>query len=210
MTTTELDLMMERLRSNTLWFVMRLIPLGFLFMAVYAGTSLLATGRKAMPLAFDWEHRVPFVSGAFWIYLSILAVFWVPLFVMDRRLIRRLMWRYILVTLAAGTVFLLVPTTVALELPEPQDLPSLYRALYLLGSYNAAPSLHVAYTLLVLGSCARAGSIGVRIGLVVWLILIVLSTWLIHQHQLVDIVSGAVLGWLGGRGIRPEPRPQAA
>jgi maltokinase len=69
-----------------------------------------------------------------------------------------------------------------------------------LGGVTAA--LHVAYSVLVLGACARELTSKARAAVIAWLALIVLSTWLTHQHQLVDIVSGALAGGLAGLRIR--------
>ena len=104
---------MTGVRANLGWFVARLIPLGLLFAAVYALGNSLAAGR-AVPVAFGWERAVPLVPVAIWLYLTVVLVFWVPLFVMDREAMRALMRRYVAVTLAAGAVFLVFPTAVAL------------------------------------------------------------------------------------------------
>lgn len=191
---------MSRVRANLGWFVARLIPLGLLFAAVYALGNALAPGR-ALPLAFAWERGIPLVPGAIWLYLTVFLVFWVPLFVMDRDAMRALMRRYVVVTLAAGAVFLIFPTAVALDRATGA---AAYGALYAFDApYNAAPSLHVAYSVMMLGASARFARGWWRWGLLAWLALVVVSTWLTHQHQLVDIASGAALGWAGLAGVRP-------
>jgi hypothetical protein len=191
----------DRVRRNCTWFVARLIPLGLLFAAVYGLNNAFASGRAATALALPWERAIPLVSAAIWIYLSICLVFWLPLAVLERNALGWLMKRYVAVTLLAGAVFLVFPTSVALQRPGPDDAPSVYTLLYALDApYNAAPSLHVAYTVLILVTCARALSGGSRAAVLFWLALVVASTWLTRQHQLVDIVTGALLGGLSSLG----------
>jgi membrane-associated phospholipid phosphatase len=63
--------------------------------------------------------------------------------------------------------------------------------------YNLIPSLHVALstaTLAAYGTCRGAWG---RILLAVWGGLIGLSTLLTHQHHVVDVVTGLLLGWAG-------------
>jgi hypothetical protein len=190
----------DRARRNGIWFVARLMPLGLLFAVVYGFASALS-GPAPAALALRWEAAVPFVPAAIWIYLSIFLVFWLPLLVLERSSIAPLMTRYIVVTLVAGGLFIAFPTMVALERPFLRDVTTIYGLLYSLDTpYNAAPSLHVAYAVLVLWSCARALAGWRRGAVLLWLALLIASTWLTHQHQLADIVAGALLGGLSSLG----------
>ncbi len=188
----------ERVRGNWVWFGVRLIPLGLLFVIVYGLAGSLAAGRDAIALAMPWEAAAPFVPLAIWVYLSIFLVFSLPLFVLERDSLAWLMKRYVVVTLSAGMLFMAFPTAVGLERPPATGLFGLLYALD--GPYNAAPSLHVAYAVLILVTCARALAGTRRAAVLGWLVLIVASTWLTRQHQLADICAGALLGALSSLG----------
>ena len=67
--------------------------------------------------------------------------------------------------------------------------------------HNYLPSLHVAFTVIAASSYAsRAHTLG-RILLGVWSAAILVSTLLTHQHYLLDVVTGSLLGWLAMRWI---------
>ena len=192
---------LERIHGNVLWFAACLIPLGLLFVLAYGATNVLAAGRSPMTLAMDWEKSVPFVPNAIWAYVSIFLVFWFPLIVLEREGIAWLMKRYVVVTLTACGVFLAIPTAVGFERPDPNVLPSAFAFLHALDApYNAAPSLHVAYAVLILGTCARALAGAARAATITWLVVLTASTWLTGQHQLADILAGALLGGLSSLG----------
>ncbi|HSE01151.1 MAG TPA: phosphatase PAP2 family protein [Burkholderiales bacterium] len=193
--------MTERVRRNGKWFVQRIIPLGFVFAVVYGVTNSLAGMRGATNLVLAWEQHLPFMPWSILAYLSIFLVFWLPLFVMEREAVADLMKRYLLVTICAGAVFLAFPTAVGLERPDPSTLPFVFEWLYSMDApYNAAPSLHVAYAVLILPACARSLEGMPRAAVLLWLLLIVASAWVTHQHQFVDILSGALLGGLSSLG----------
>ncbi|MET0263827.1 MAG: phosphatase PAP2 family protein [Rariglobus sp.] len=78
---------------------------------------------------------------------------------------------------------------------------------------NACPSLHVAFAVFAAFWLARllrrigAGPCA-RIGNVIWAGLIIFSTLATHQHVAIDVVAGALLGWLFARinlHFSPEP-----
>lgn len=187
-----------RIRSNGAWFVARLLPLGLLFAVVYGLTNSAVAGRAYHTLSMTWERELPFVPWAIWAYMSIFLVFWLPLLVLEREGLIWLMKRYVVVTLAAGAAFLAFPTMVTLERPPATGAFALLYALD--APYNAAPSLHVAYAVLMLGSCARVLRGWPRVAELSWLALLVISTWLTRQHQLLDIGTGALLGALSSLG----------
>lgn len=193
-----MDAALLRARRNGWWFATRLVPLGLLFAVVYGLANAFAEGRAIAGIAMDWERGVPFVPWAIYAYFSIFLAFWLPLFVLEREPIGWLMRRYVVVTLLAGTIFLCFPTAVELERPLSDDAFGLLCVID--GPHNAAPSLHVAYAVLVLGTSAHALHGWARGAVLTWMLLVVSSTWLTHQHQLLDIVTGALLGALSSLG----------
>jgi membrane-associated phospholipid phosphatase len=187
--------------------VVKLLPLylrlvlllDVLFVAVYGGLNWLTARREGLVgLYFDWETRLPFVPGMIYAYLSINVLFVLPLFVLDERgmrlLARRIAWAIVL----SGAVFLLLPAR--LGFVRPAAVPG-YQAVYSLlyaidRPHNLFPSLHVAYsTLIVAALCGRASG-PARALLVGWLGLIAAAVVLVHQHHLADVAGGFAVAWI--------------
>jgi membrane-associated phospholipid phosphatase len=67
--------------------------------------------------------------------------------------------------------------------------------------HNLLPSLHVALSVVCVHVYARhAGTAGKAL-LWLWAGAVAASTLLLHQHYLLDVLSGAALGWAGVRGV---------
>jgi membrane-associated phospholipid phosphatase len=62
--------------------------------------------------------------------------------------------------------------------------------------HNLAPSLHVAFSALILLGCAEIAPRHWAWGYYFWLLVLSASTVLVHQHHLFDGVSGLVLAML--------------
>ena len=57
------------------------------------------------------------------------------------------------------------------------------------------PSLHIACSILLIAAIfGNMSSLWVRFGLILWAILICVSVLLVHQHHLLDVISGLLLG----------------
>jgi membrane-associated phospholipid phosphatase len=59
--------------------------------------------------------------------------------------------------------------------------------------HNLAPSLHVAFSALILLGCAARTSLTLAWSYRFWLLIMALSTVLVHQHHLFDVISGLAL-----------------
>jgi membrane-associated phospholipid phosphatase len=179
------------------------VALNLLFIVVYGGANYLASTRaKTFRYYFDWERQIPFVPQLIYVYFSISLVFWLPLFFVDIQKIRRLGWMFALCIVVAGCFFLAVPGKTAFVLTPPAPslgMPEgwLFAMLYLLDyPYNTLPSLHVALsTLTILAAIQTTASRWLGAGLSLWLLAIMLSVVLVHQHHLADVVTGMLLGW---------------
>ena len=136
-----------------------LARLSVLFALVYAGAGLLTARYGGPRIHFDWELGLPLVPAAVYVYLSIAALFSLPLFTLDPAAIRALEKPFAAVTLIAGGVFLLVNAQPGFERAVLADSPLLLRLLHAVDPPgNLLPSLHVALAVLV----ARAVSLGAR------------------------------------------------
>ena len=172
-----------------------------LFAAVYFGANALAVaGGSSRELHAAWERSIPFMPGAIAVYFSIAVVFLLPLFAFDEAGLAALAARFAAVTLIAGAVFVAYPVRIGFDRPPVVDgYGAVFAALYCFDApYNTVPSLHIAYSTLILGGIALGTrSLWLRTLLLLWLAAIGASVLLVHQHHVIDVLAGALLGGLG-------------
>jgi len=191
--TGRLPPLRQRFAAFALWS----IPAGLAFFSIYPATNWLAwQDRHHFQLFLASELHIPFIPGFIWPYLSMYILFFIPPFFLSQAELRRLAIQLVAATFIAGVVFMLFPAKLGFTRVLPSD--DLYRWLFNVLYYvdlpfNLAPSLHVVYSTVIF--LALASSVGkiVRLAVFLWLVLIVLSTVLVHQHHLLDVVSGVML-----------------
>lgn len=170
------------------------------FLIVYGGADWL-TGRHTwrVPIAMPWEREIPYVPAAVVGYMSLYPLFMLAPFILKSseelwRLARTLLN---LITIS-GAAFVLLPAELAYE-PRPPagDWQGLMAFADLLNlRYNLAPSLHVGLSVAcvaVYAKCAQRWQAGLFWA---WALAIAASTLLIHEHHVVDVVSGWILALL--------------
>jgi membrane-associated phospholipid phosphatase len=171
--------------------------IGALFGAGYGGTNWLAAQdeSRAAHLYFQAELAVPLWPEMIWVYLSINLLFILPVFALDVAELRLLGRRMIAATLSAVAVFAALPTSVGFDrLALSGGEHPAFALLYALDHpFNGVPSLHVTYSTLLVSAIARRSQTWLRAALAVWLLLIIASTLLTHQHHLVDIAAALLL-----------------
>lgn len=170
--------------------------LTFLFLVTYGGTNWLASRRTTrLLLHFDWELGIPFVPWMIWVYLSVQALLTVPLLLLDSAGIRRYGRAFAFTTLIAAAIHLTFPAD--LGWPRPTAVPDfpVFAGFFAIDQpHNLVPSLHVSYSTLaaiVIWSATRR--LWVRALAAIWLVSLICSVALVHQHHLADIASGIVL-----------------
>lgn len=189
-------------RAQLLLYLRLLAGLTLLFAAVYGGCNWLTRQRgDTRVLHAQWELAIPFVPALIYVYLSIGLLFWLPLFCLEERRMVAIAKAFAAATLAAGVVFLLLPARLGFERPASvAGYGVLYAALYQLDlAHNLVPSLHIAYSTLIVGVTATAVRGPSRAALLLWLVAIVASVVLVRQHHLLDVAGGLLLGWLALR-----------
>jgi len=172
------------------------LGLTLLFLVTYGSTNWLASQRATrFRLYFGWELGIPFIPWMIWVYLSVQAFLTAPLFVLNTSGIRRYGQVFGLVTLVAGLLHALFPTD--LGWPRPQSVPGypIFATLFAFDQpHNLLPSLHVAYSTLAFTVTWQSTERRWLKGLItVWLVLLICSVLLIHQHHIADIGTGALL-----------------
>jgi membrane-associated phospholipid phosphatase len=167
-----------------------------LFAIVYGGASALSGLRDPPPAPhFSFEMAIPFVPEMAWIYLSLPVALVLAPFVPRRP--REVVPLFLTLTaqlLIAGLCFLIQPFS--LVWPAREAEAGIFRFMDVVNlDFKEIPSLHVAFaTTLVLVFGRRFPTMRVLLGL--WLVAVALSTLLTHEHQVLDVVTGAALGTL--------------
>jgi membrane-associated phospholipid phosphatase len=169
---------------------------------VYVGSDAVASRHDLrVRIHLDFEERIPFVPAFLIIYRSIDEMLLLaPLVLRTRTEIRSLALTLGAVITLAGVGFLLLPAEATYS---PQDagaweqMVSCNRRLTL--RTNMVPSLHVATSVVVLSAFGRrCRKVGKSL-LVGWGCAIAISTLLIHEHHLLDVFTGLLLGVGGNR-----------
>jgi PAP2 superfamily len=159
------------------------------------------TGLRSFTLGLylPFECRIPFVPSLIWAYLSINVLIVLALFILDASQFRELGRQMLAATLISCAFFLLFPAHLGFlrTVPDSPIYRNVFNQLFMLDKpYNLVPSLHISYATLCVGSYRKAiRSTGMNFAFLVWLALIAVATLLVHQHHLLDILTGALLAW---------------
>lgn len=169
-----------------------------------------AWSGRAGDLHLEWERNIPLVPQMIWFYLSLYSVFLLPAFHFDETRLSRLSRQSVLTILIAGLVFVILParsgfpaaeisghTAIMFEVLRSLDTP-----------YNLVPSLHVAFAVLLLLACRETAGTSLKTIYMAWLVLLAASTVLVHQHHILDVVSGVGLALLVRR-VLPLSQPSS-
>jgi membrane-associated phospholipid phosphatase len=169
------------------------------FYSTYGFANWLASRRDDVgSIVFAWERGIPFIAWTIVPYWSINLFYGLSLLLNDTKSgVDRLAGRYLTAQIIAVACFILFPLTVTFTQPQTSGLPGFMFAV--LGGFdkpfNQAPSLHIAL-LVIIWDHWRYRLKGMA-GIVwhAWCFLIgasVLTTW---QHHVIDIPTGALLGF---------------
>lgn len=175
------------------------------FFPVYFGAGhLAAASGRSNGLYFDWESQIPLLACMIWPYLSLFPLFLLPLLYMSPGSIARLSVQSTFALLAAGAAFLAFPARLGFV---SAPVAGVHAPLFALISridtpHNLAPSLHVTFGALLLLGCAQAAPRIAAAACYAWLAVMSASTLLVHQHHVIDVLSGLALA-LGARWAAP-------
>lgn len=185
------------------------------FAAVYSFCTWYASSLQQVPsFTFNFEKFIPFVPISIVPYMAGGLFFCLVFFsCSDAHQLKILTWRMLFVTFAAGIFFVTFPLRFSFDKPEVSNMIMGLTFSFLKtvdSPFNQSPSLHIAFAF-VFWSVFRELSKW-RIFLMVWLILLGISTLTTYQHHLIDILNGALLSHLSFiiipyRKNDPEYRP---
>lgn len=167
------------------------------FIVLYNLTNWLSAQRSVGTAAFEWERHIPLIPWMIVPYWSI-DLFFVaaPFFCSSTQQLRALGRRIVLAIVIASIFFLLFPLQLAFQREPVPGIPGvLFDALFSFDQvHNLAPSLHIALrTILWTVYIPLVRGIP-QIGLKAWFFLVGISTLFCHQHQVIDLITGQLLG----------------
>ncbi len=174
------------------------------FLVFYGGSSRLAsTYGSYHTVHAAWELQIPFVPEVVPLYLSIhLLLALAPFVFRSVPDLAPFAVTLCAITVVASICFVLFPTAAGFQRPPVDDkLFNLADALNM--EYNQVPSLHIALSsaaaIAYRARCKKAFAAFFYF----WVLGIAVSTLLIHEHHLLDIVTGCVLGIAAMRWLYP-------
>src|SRR2546423_854932 len=173
------------------------VGLSILFLIVYGGCNWITAQRANVgTFCFEWERKIPFVPLFILPYMSIDLFFVVaPFLCRTDRELSILAKRIAAAIIVAGICFLLFPLRFAFPRPRADGWPGAlfdwFRGMD--APHNLLPSLHAAFTLILLYIYFRHTRGFIRVATMTWFVLIALSPVLTYQHHVIDIVGGLVL-----------------
>lgn len=173
--------------------------LNILFIVVYGGMNLFNVSRETHHHWYmDWELSIPLIPGMVYVYLSVQALFLLPLFTLTQSELKILAKQLACAMIISALLFFLFPTVIgfssdsALTAGNPG-----FDLVYLLDEpYNLFPSLHISLSALIVLSAFGKGRVNWKIFMGTWYVLLVASVLLTHQHHLLDIIGGWLVCWL--------------
>ena len=190
---TDPDSFSRRVISYLLWC----IPVSVVFFTVYPLMNAYTAGRGSLyALWFPAELNIPFVPGFIWVYCSFYLIILMPVLFLPRREHRQLALIFMVMTLLGGVIFFLFPALRGFvrQVPESPLYRTMYTTLFALDHpHNLVPSLHVAWSCAAVLAIIRHTGRGLTLLFLLWLVLIVLSVLLVHQHHVADVVTGLLL-----------------
>jgi membrane-associated phospholipid phosphatase len=202
--------------EKLLWTVLLVV----LFVGGYYAIGLSQDPATARPLLTRIDLALPYAPAWMFVYGGVYTALMLPVFIVkDRRLFRHVSLAYCFTLVVSFATFLAFPVTTKGFRPEVETLDtSVFWQWGAALNYtldpplNSFPSLHVATmtlaTLIALRVDRLMGALAVVIA-----IFIALSTMLVKQHYVADVVAGAALAAVAyaifiarfdSKGLAPE------
>jgi membrane-associated phospholipid phosphatase len=168
---------------------------------IYLGTNEIAAQRTSFyQLYFEFEREIPMVPWMIHIYNSFHILLFMNFLIIKNSLkIKAIAISLISSSAIASVFFLLFPAELGFSRTENiQGYEFWYNALHWLDHpHNLVPSLHITFSALsAYVISTEMGSVFLKLIFLLWFLLICSSIVLVHQHHLIDVVSGFVLAVL--------------
>ncbi|WP_295199495.1 phosphatase PAP2 family protein [uncultured Chryseobacterium sp.] len=166
------------------------------FMVVYNLCTWYASSLDHVPsFTFDFEKSIPFVPWSIIPYMAGGLFFCLVFFsCKDKHQLKILTWRMLFVIVTAGIFFIITPLRFSFPKPEvPHAILGMpFSFLKTFDSpFNQSPSLHITFAFIFWSVFKDLSKW--RNFLMIWLILLGISTLTTYQHHIIDILTGAIL-----------------
>jgi len=179
-----------RLRTYLVWSFWA----GLAFFAVYPTLNWITSRRTPLHLYAAAELNIPFLPQFIWAYLSMYALFVLPLFFVPTERMPALGKQLVSGCLISAAMFLLLPAELGFAREVPGSYGSIYARMFAIDRpYNLVPSLHVIWSAAIVLACVDFARPALKIALLVWLCVVIASTVLIHQHHLLDVIAALAI-----------------
>lgn len=152
-----------------------------------------STRTDTWKLYFNSELSIPFIPHFIWLYLSLYLLLLMPIFLLNSLAIKQLAKQLIIATLIATAIFIIIPCHLGFDrvLPLQNYYQNIFTYLFSIDyPYNLVPSLHVIYATLIILTINQNSHTVLKLFFYCWLFGIICSTIFIHQHHLLDVISG--------------------
>ena len=170
------------------------------FSMVYNFSAWLTLQKKNVPsFTFDFEKNIPFLEWTIVPYMTSGILFCVVFFFCKSfEELKTLTKRMLFVTIFSGLIFIFLPLKFLLNKPEIEN--PVFKILFNFiktwdSPFNQAPSLHISYALIFWTIFKKFNSKW-KIPLMIWLLLLGISTMTGFQHHFVDVISGILTAHL--------------
>ena len=190
-------------QSKSVWktYAIWAVWVGVTFFSIYPSCNWLTSHRTDyFNLYIASELSFPFVPEFMLAYLSMYILFAMPPLFLGVVELTALGKQLIFGTLISGLIFLFLPTKLRFIRSVPQDgfYGPLYSNLFSLDMpHNMVPSLHVVFSALILFAIAATmRTMAQKLFWYGWLVLICASTLFVHQHHLLDVITGLAIAGL--------------
>ena len=187
-------LYVSRDKLNT-YFRLSLIN-GLVFTLCYGAANYYGTQiNEHYSFYFSWESKIPFYPTWIYIYLSIFIWFLTPLYLLETASLSKLSRCFLITTVVACICFFIFPSESSFDRSRHEYGGHLiFNLVYFLDQpHNLLPSLHVSYVVLFL-LIFRQEKVRILPVLYFWGFAMTLSVLLAHQHHIMDIIAGSLLG----------------
>lgn len=178
------------------------------FFTIYPTANWITAQRSEFfDFYFSAELNIPFIPEFIWFYLSMYLLFLCPPFFLSVGGLQRLGKQLTVGTVIAGGVFLLFPAKLGFirVIPDSPIYQQVFATIYSLDHpHNLVPSLHVVFSGCIAMAITTKTSRIMQWLFIIWLVAIVASTVLVHQHHLVDVLTGLLLAMSVRRLYREE------
>jgi membrane-associated phospholipid phosphatase len=162
--------------------------------------------NNTLGLYLGSELNIPFIPEFIWAYLSMYVLFLTPPFSLNVLELQALGKRLLVGSLLSSLAFLVIPSHLGFARVIPNDpfYKVIFTGLFAVDQpHNMVPSLHVVFSALISFALLDASKAWIpKFAWLGWLILIVASTLLVHQHHLLDGFTGLAVALVLHRLIK--------